>query len=310
MFSALLFILSKKITEQYFFGLENKKSANIKLKNIKITSWNNLKYFYEPDANSVEVAKPEFSNEDITYKFNNDAIRAENDYSVNKKDNVFRLITLGDSYTYGLYLNYYQTYPQILEKLLNEELTCSNIKKFELINLAYGGYDAEYAYARFIKRGMKYDPDMVIWMLNYWNLEIVSEIYHDVYQQLKLNNNNRNSNDDDKYLRAEKILRDNYSDSFRTEYQKGRIKEMIETFPKIVILAGLEGKEKVQKAVFPYLISGRVYYTNDLPDIRKSKDFYLEDGHPSGRGNKKIAEYFFLYLAGNFFKDCRINNKP
>jgi hypothetical protein len=65
-------------------------------------------------------------------------------YPSTKKDsNTFRILMLGDSMTHGTGLKCLYTYPRKLEILLNE---ISDGKKYEIINLAYPGFDTSDAY--------------------------------------------------------------------------------------------------------------------------------------------------------------------
>jgi len=115
----------------------------------------NLKYFYERKPNSIDSKKQEWlpNNYDYEITINAESLNERFDYSSDKPQDVFRIITIGDSFTYGKYVNTKENYPERLEDLLNKELKCQNIKRFEVINLGMGGYDIEYSVHRFKIRG-------------------------------------------------------------------------------------------------------------------------------------------------------------
>ncbi|MBU4305243.1 MAG: SGNH/GDSL hydrolase family protein [Candidatus Omnitrophica bacterium] len=85
-------------------------------------------------------------------------------YAIDKKDDVFRIICIGDSVTqgYGIggaVLPVNQTYPYELELLIQRY--CAN-RKIEVMNAGIGAYSSLQA-ARYLKRELwKYCPDLVI----------------------------------------------------------------------------------------------------------------------------------------------------
>ena len=62
------------------------------------------------------------------------------DYEYNQKKprDIYRIIVLGDSATYGYGIELEDTYPKILEVLLNSE---SKHKKFEVLNMGFAGFN-------------------------------------------------------------------------------------------------------------------------------------------------------------------------
>ena len=77
-----------------------------------------------------------------------------------KPDNVFRIVALGGSTTYGSNVpSYTQTYPHLLEKKLQKEYGYSNV---EVINAGIGGHNSWESLINFQFRVLDLDPDMVI----------------------------------------------------------------------------------------------------------------------------------------------------
>src|SRR3989344_2460167 len=62
-----------------------------------------LLYFYEPKPNSIDKPNEWVSFGPWEATINADALNERYDYDIHKPENVFRIITLGDSFTYGLY---------------------------------------------------------------------------------------------------------------------------------------------------------------------------------------------------------------
>lgn len=125
-----------------------------------------LKHFYELQPNQPEEMGylPPWAPYTPNITINSDTLNERFYYSLEKPDGVYRIITLGDSWTYGRFVHTANNYPERLEDLLNQT-TCENVKKFEVINLGVPGYDLQYAVERYRVRGKKYDPDLVLWLV-------------------------------------------------------------------------------------------------------------------------------------------------
>ena len=99
---------------------------------IQKVSSNDLRYFYEPKANTVEEVHKDWLLNTPKYTINNDTLNERFNYDVQKKQGTFRIITLGDSFTFGENVDTKDNYTEQLEDLLNSK--CS-LNKFEVINL-------------------------------------------------------------------------------------------------------------------------------------------------------------------------------
>lgn len=80
--------------------------------------------------------------------------------SLEKGNNTFRILILGDSFTYGFGVNNNESYPAVLEGLLNAELTP---KHFEVWNAGFAsGYSPDTFYVYLREKGMAFNPDLII----------------------------------------------------------------------------------------------------------------------------------------------------
>lgn len=112
--------------------------------------------YYEPNstlilhgwASKIKLAKAHF---------NSDGFRGR-DFSINKTNNTFRIMLLGDSFTFGHGLNDNETIGHFLEKNLSTKLS----KKIEVLNLGLPGYNSKMEIKRYFSKGIKYKPDLVI----------------------------------------------------------------------------------------------------------------------------------------------------
>jgi lysophospholipase L1-like esterase len=97
-------------------------------------------------------------NKAIYIDINSEGFR-DKEFSPNKSTNTVRILAMGDSYTYGWYVNLNETWPKKLENLLNEK---SNGTKYEVLNLGIPGYDIWNVANLFVKKTYKYDPDIIL----------------------------------------------------------------------------------------------------------------------------------------------------
>ena len=107
-----------------------------------------------------EYISPEFK---IIIKTNGDGLR-DIEHAVNKSENVYRIIALGDSFTFGWGINQEDAWWKILENMLNNE---DKERKYEIINLGVWMYTFDQQLLRLKDKGLKYKPDLVIQGI-YW----------------------------------------------------------------------------------------------------------------------------------------------
>lgn len=82
----------------------------------------------------------------------------DDEVSLEKDPDTLRLLLLGDSFSMGTNVYQEEAYPQVLERLLNEE---SN-KKIEIVNAGVGGWNP-FQYAQYYKYyGQKFNPDLIL----------------------------------------------------------------------------------------------------------------------------------------------------
>lgn len=112
-----------------------------------------LMYRHIPDF-EVKYSRQEFSN---TIKFNSKGLR-DYEYSYNKPKDTYRMLLLGSSFSQALQVQLNQTYENALEKKLNENLK----GKYEVINMAVGGWGTAQELFFLRTEGLKYKPDLIL----------------------------------------------------------------------------------------------------------------------------------------------------
>jgi len=83
----------------------------------------------------------------------------DKELSLRKDSDVFRIICMGDSVTFGWPTKVEDTYPKILEKLLNSHFPK---KKFEVFNAGVPGYTSYQGLVWLKKDILRYSPDLII----------------------------------------------------------------------------------------------------------------------------------------------------
>ncbi|OGL54617.1 MAG: hypothetical protein A3G31_12105 [Candidatus Schekmanbacteria bacterium RIFCSPLOWO2_12_FULL_38_15] len=76
-----------------------------------------------------------------------------------KKGNTFRILVLGDSFTFGAGVEFEDTFVKQLESILGEK---NDGKKYEVINAGVMGYGTDQEYYYLKEWGFKLKPDLVI----------------------------------------------------------------------------------------------------------------------------------------------------
>lgn len=115
---------------------------------------------------------PKYKRDDLSWMsenvvLNNYGYRDE-DVLVVKKPDTFRVYSLGDSFTYGWYINDSSlAYPNVLEKELNERF---GQDKVEVINAANPGFKIKDSVERFEQEGVLFSPDIVTLGINLFDL--------------------------------------------------------------------------------------------------------------------------------------------
>jgi len=146
-----------------------------------ISASSSLMYYYDL-ATEQKTSVPEWLPYKPEYVRNNDQLNDRFDYTVDKPADTYRIITLGDSWGFGMHVSTKDNYSERVEDSLNEnlasgKLACDGITKFEVLNLGVGGYDIEYMVERLRLRGMKYEPDLVLPIIKPDDFLLVNEVF-------------------------------------------------------------------------------------------------------------------------------------
>ena len=139
---------------------------------------------YVPFGNFHRL-KPNFKSEYInpesktTWVINSQGLRSK-EIPYNKPNRTFRIVGLGDSFTFGFAVGQEETLLNRLEELLNSNIkTGKAISRFETVNMGVGGYGTVAQLYMLQKEGLRYQPDMIV---------LAIFVGNDVYDSLKEKN--------------------------------------------------------------------------------------------------------------------------
>lgn len=130
--------------------------------------------FYEP--------RPGYADE--TYKINSAGFR-DREFALEKSDDVFRIVVLGDSIIWGHGLPQDKTFAKQLESKLNQQ--SRDGINFEALNFGVSGYSTVEEVELFRTKAIKYDPDLVIvgYCLNdYFDSSLEAIAFHQTHYGL------------------------------------------------------------------------------------------------------------------------------
>ena len=317
----LIFILSLAIIINNKHNQVLGTSINILSKKDLIFPKNpTFKYFYENTPNSTESSNLAWfglPNENYTISIDSSGFNQLSNYSIEKPQGTYRIITIGDSYTYGSAVNTQDNYPSQLEKKLNSDLKCKNISNFQVINFGVPGYDIPYTVERYRIRGQQYSPDLVLWFL-------IGDDFKRYNEQLlprekALENQLKESGQYSKLISQKnyyyawtkvknEILNEAGGEDSMLKMQEKSMEDLNKLYNGKLIVFTLD---------YPFIDNSGISMLKDFTRKRKdtyfnlSPNLYLQPGqminnvgHPSAKGYAEIVDNLYDYMVLNNIIPC------
>ncbi len=261
--------------------------------------------YYEPAPGNQYEDHPSWLPYSARYTINDDGLNDENNHNVEKSPNVFRIITLGDSFTYGLYVNTSDSWPKQLEATLNKEMTSDcKWQRFEVLNLGVAGYDVPYIVERFKRTGRKYNPDLVIWFESSTGFFRYNEVMTPIIDQCLKEKVESIPDDDSKAVAARQCSDDAHMrvnqlyshDVFYTSVLTTYYDDFFSWIPhdQVKVFTFIQNETffawpKLKKRYH------NVTFAATVPNIIERNEI-VADGHPSVQGHATIAQEIFQNL--------------
>ncbi len=272
-----------------------------------------LKYFYEPAADTVQTERAEWLLDDAKYTLNKDSLNERFDYDVEKPPTTFRIITLGDSFTFGQFVNTADNWPEQLEDMFSK--SCEDQTRIEVINLGVYGYDMQYSSERFLKRGVKYQPDLVIWFLlgdriNELALPVIAKLERTMSEEEK-HVAKKAGDYSPEWTKATKEIMAKYSPTQILEQERLILQEFTASYSGTLIFMVLPniGSEYKARIKVHALERPNTFVTFKIPDISASGNMH-PDGHPNALGHREYANYMYNYLTEQKLIPCNLKTLP
>lgn len=281
-----------------------------------------LNYYYEPKHNiHIDEVKMSWLPKKVQYVINKDGFNETKNYTISKSENIFRIITLGDSFTFGLFVNTNENWSEQLEELLNQYIkNCNLVQTIEVINLGVPGYDIQYSVERFKLNGKQYNPNMILWLLKDDDFLELNEVmrakekeyiqkmketgeYYDLLKKgipypemIKMHEEMERFQ---KKTSIQSILKiqENFLEELNTSYE-GKI--IYITFP----YTNNEQMKMMKDISEKY--SGEIAIITNIYDDDKIEQltFAPNDYHPTTAGHKVIAKDIYNYLMNEHVVPC------
>ncbi len=280
------------------------------------TKIDGLEYFFEPKPNTIQKPELIFEGlENISYTINNDGLNQLENYSVKKGEGIYRIVMLGDSFTFGANVNTKDNFPSQLKQLLDKELLCHGIKTFEVLNLGVKGYDIQYSVERFNLRGKKYDPDLIIWFIIPDDFSRINELLRPKGNKYRLKAIQNGQHERDianghyysEWRKAKsEIVQQLGGESNLFSWQKKNMQQLNKLYSGRLILTTFQAKKDSFQKTLQEVTNERknTFFYNHLPDINKIPDATLPDLHPSKKGHTVIANSILHYLVNKGILSC------
>lgn len=305
----LIYIIYKK----HINGIKKVNVNAIKKEHISVNKESTLRYFYEPKVNTKGEEYDSLGPLRAIYNINSDTLNERFDYEINKDDKTFRIVTLGDSFTFGYIVDTKNNWTELLEDKLNQ-LHCTNFNKIEVINLGVVGYDIQYSVERFKLRGKKYNPDLILWLLKGDDFQEIKEIVQPKWN--RINNEWSKLSVPDNVLYAPPLQRaieemtNDLGESTILQMQTQFLNEINNYYTGKLILFTFNSTQEKYKSIMKYYSNKRkntLLYENliDIYNNQKGATFLPVDYHPNIKGHKLISEDMFNYLVKNKVIPCK-----
>jgi hypothetical protein len=274
-----------------------------------------LNYYYEFLPGNIIYDKQDWLSYSPTYSINSDGLNEKQDYQHIKGEKITRIITLGDSHTFGYLVSTPNNYPEQLEQLLNNN--CAVGMKFEVINLGVPGFDLQYSVERYRRKGMQYNPDIVLWFIKKDDFTELKELtapkigyYRNHYDVEEKRNFTQKGYHYYEVYKANKDIQDEVGFQKISMLQSGYLDLMATYYSKKLVLFSYDDSElKDYRQVIEDYINQRpeTFFYSKIPPLYKYEGLHLEDGHPSQEGYKIIASDLLSFLESNKIIDCNRN---
>ena len=279
-----------------------------------------FEHYYEPKPNTLDSGEEKWLSFVPHYSINSDTLNEVKTYSQKKQNSVFRMVALGDSFTFGQYVNTKDNWTELLEVDLKKR--CPKTA-FEVINLGVYGYDLAFSFYRYEKRGEKYNPDLILFLLKEDDFDeiknITAEAKWDFIDNFKKDPQNAEALKRELIekelnrmaaLEGEAFLRKYYSESEVIDYQLRYLQRLVDMRRTLLVFNIFNFPPEIEKRIEAMMkkTPHALFETKKLQinELRNPPYNYLPyDSHATVKGNILIKERLMDYLIQNNLIPCK-----
>lgn len=313
----ILFVVIKKKLDSKVISVTHINKASVDFPKAVPTPFAN---FYEPKPNIVDSGDENWLTFTPKYTINSDTLNEVKDYLPEKPQDVFRIVTLGDSFTFGQFVNTKDNWTEQMEVDLNQ--ICID-RKYEVINLGVHGYDLAFSAYRYERRGEKYDPNLILYLLKEDDFgeikSITARAKWDFIDNFKKDPKNKEALKSKmieiELLRmavkeGDEVLAKRYSENEVVDYQLNYLQKLIDTRRTMLIFNIFTYPPTLEEKINE--LTRGISHVNfeakklKIPELGKPPYNYLPyDAHATVQGNTLIKERLIYYLIQNNLVPCK-----
>lgn len=296
----LIVVVGYKIAVRLRPAYDPHEVSVLKRDDLTFSNIEGLTYFYEPKPSMVEKRNPDWLGYEADYTINADTLNSTKEYTASKSAGTYRIEAIGDSFTFGEYVSTKDTWVKLLETSM-QSVRCPGVNAIDVLNLGVYGYDIPYSIARFKHRGLKYQPDLVILLINDWMLTRDNELFIPL-EKKKADEGvpyyNPKTGYYDAAIAADTDIRNRIGYDTIVQKNISLISSLTELYSGKLLLVSFSSLSPKYAGMLNGIVAAhpnRVFYTT-LPPIYQDRTYSLRDSHPNIKGHIYIAGHLFDYL--------------
>lgn len=228
-------------------------------------------------------------------------------YATTTPEDVTRILMLGHSYVFGMYVNTDANYSEQLEDIIHERCR-TNV---EVINAGMPGYDVEYTNAWYEEHASQFGADTIVWLMDQ-GLETINEVTFPLNEQClrRVSQDEYNkvqSGGDVSHPCSDEAVAVLYNQMTRDEilsYQGTILERTLADDTIKWVLMQVRDTAYVGRYLEGLAREHDHVYSVTLADDTDSKPYRLPDYHPNPKGHRYIAEQLFEYLTREQLLSC------